>query len=57
MVDSAIIIGTGIVDIRPKVEATDFIIHRQDNIISFLGIESPGLTSSLAIAEFVGQNF
>ena len=57
MVEPATIIGTGIVDIRPKVEATDFIIHRQDNIITLLGIESPGLTSSLAIAEFVGQNF
>jgi L-2-hydroxyglutarate oxidase LhgO len=47
----------GYAGIRPKVEATDFIIHRQDNIITLLGIESPGLTSSLAIAEFVGQNF
>jgi hypothetical protein len=57
MVDPATIIGTGIVDIRPKVEATYFVIHRQDNIITLLGIESPKLTSSLAIAEFVGQNF
>ena len=47
----------GYAGIRPKVEAPDFIIHRQDNIITLLGIESPGLTSSLAIAEFVGQNF
>ena len=43
--------------IRPKVEANDFIIHRQDNIITLLGIESPGLTSSLAIAESVANSF
>jgi L-2-hydroxyglutarate oxidase LhgO len=47
----------GYAGIRPKVEATDFIIHRQDNIISLLGIESPGLTSSLAIAELIGEIF
>ena len=43
----------GYAGIRPKVEAHDFIIHRQNNIITLLGIESPGLTSSLAIAELV----
>ena len=47
----------GYAGIRPKVEATDFIIHRQDNIITLLGIESPGLTSSLAIAELIGKIF
>ena len=39
--------------IRPRVEAKDFVIHSKDNIITLLGIESPGLTSSLAIAELV----
>ena len=42
--------------IRPKVEAEDFIIHKQNNIITLLGIESPGLTSSLAVAELVAKN-
>ncbi|MEY2990628.1 MAG: hypothetical protein RI946_22, partial [Pseudomonadota bacterium] len=31
----------------------DFVIRRDDRIITLLGIESPGLTSSLAIAEHV----
>ena len=39
--------------IRPRVEAKDFIIHANNNIVTLLGIESPGLTSSLAIAELV----
>ena len=43
--------------IRPRVEAKDFVIHSKDNIITLLGIESPGLTSSLAIAELVSKNF
>ena len=43
--------------IRPRVEAEDFVIHSKDNIITLLGIESPGLTSSLAIAELVAENF
>ncbi len=43
--------------IRPRVEAKDFVIHSKDNIITLLGIESPGLTSSLAIAELVAKNF
>jgi L-2-hydroxyglutarate oxidase LhgO len=42
--------------IRPRVEAKDFVIHSKDNIITLLGIESPGLTSSLAIAELVAEN-
>ena len=41
--------------IRPRVEAKDFIIHKQGNILTLLGIESPGLTSSLAIAELAGN--
>ena len=32
-------------------------IHPKGNIITLLGIESPGLTSSLAIAELVAKNF
>ena len=43
--------------IRPRVEAKDFVIHSKDNIITLLGIESPGLTSSLAIAKLVSKNF
>ena len=39
--------------IRPRVEAKDFVIHSNKNIVTLLGIESPGLTSSLAIAELV----
>jgi len=31
------------------------VIHKQENIITLLGIESPGLTSSLAIAELVAE--
>ena len=42
--------------IRPRVEAKDFVIHSKDNIVTLLGIESPGLTSSLAIAELVAEN-
>lgn len=51
--------------IRPKVErpggsGTDFIIqgpaqHGCPGIINLFGIESPGLTASLAIAEYVGK--
>ena len=51
--------------IRPKVErpggsSTDFIIqgpaqHGCPSIINLFGIESPGLTASLAIAEYVGE--
>ena len=43
--------------IRPRVEAKDFVIHSTGNIVTLLGIESPGLTSSLAIAELVAKNF
>ena len=42
--------------IRPRVEAKDFVIHSKDNIITLLGIESPGLTSSLAIAGLVAES-
>ena len=42
--------------IRPKIDGNDFIINKQDNIITLLGIESPGLTSSLAIAELVAES-
>jgi L-2-hydroxyglutarate oxidase LhgO len=49
--------------IRPKIQAPgepsqDFIIKNEksqgyNNFINLIGIESPGLTSSLAIAEYV----
>ena len=49
--------------IRPKIQQAgepihDFIITNEldngyDNFINLIGIESPGLTSSLAIAEYV----
>jgi len=32
------------------------VIHSKGNIITLLGIESPGLTSSLAIAELVAES-
>ena len=51
--------------IRPKIQAPgepsqDFIIENEkeqgfDNFINLIGIESPGLTSSLAIAEYVSE--
>lgn len=41
------------VGIRPKIAGGDFIIHRHGRAVILLGIESPGLTSSLAIAEDV----
>ena len=43
--------------IRPRVKAKDFVIHSHKNIVTLLGIESPGLTSSLAIAELVSAYF
>lgn len=49
--------------IRPKLKLSgegfvDFVIRKEDDIegfVNLLGIESPGLTSSLAIAEFVEE--
>ena len=51
--------------IRPKISgpnepAADFLIqshqdHQMKGLINLFGIESPGLTSSLAIAELVAQ--
>lgn len=39
--------------IRPKPEGGDFIINEKDGFVHLCGIESPGLTSSPAIAERV----
>ncbi|KAG0012336.1 hypothetical protein BGZ80_000045 [Entomortierella chlamydospora] len=44
--------------IRPKLAGPgepfrDFVIHHHDGFVNLAGIESPGLTSSLAIAEYV----
>jgi L-2-hydroxyglutarate oxidase LhgO len=51
--------------IRPKIQGPsdpvkDFVIHHEDDrglpgVISLLGIESPGLTSCLAVAEYVSD--
>ncbi|MGB0383106.1 MAG: FAD-dependent oxidoreductase, partial [Alphaproteobacteria bacterium] len=41
--------------IRPKIAGDDFVIRRDGPIINLLGIESPGLTSSLAIGEIVAN--
>ncbi|HEY6869203.1 MAG TPA: NAD(P)/FAD-dependent oxidoreductase [Novosphingobium sp.] len=55
----------GYAGIRPKVSgpgepAADFLIHgpethRQDGLVNLFGIESPGLTASLAIADRVAE--
>lgn len=39
--------------IRPKIPQQDFVIHTVGRFISLLGIESPGLTAALALAEKV----
>ncbi len=41
--------------IRPKVTGGDFIIERHGSAVHLLGIESPGITASLAIAERVAM--
>jgi L-2-hydroxyglutarate oxidase LhgO len=46
--------------VPPAVASQDFLIqgpkdHGVDGLINLFGIESPGLTSSLAIADFVGE--
>jgi L-2-hydroxyglutarate oxidase LhgO len=41
--------------IRPKINIGDFIFHQDENIVSLLGIESPGITSSLSIANSIGE--
>jgi L-2-hydroxyglutarate oxidase LhgO len=55
----------GYTGIRPKISgpnepAADFLIqsykdHQMKGLINLFGIESPGLTASLAIAELVGR--
>lgn len=43
---------------RPKLDSekfSDFFIENHDGMINLCGIESPGLTSSLAIAEHVNK--
>ncbi|MFH1637772.1 MAG: NAD(P)/FAD-dependent oxidoreductase [Candidatus Woesearchaeota archaeon] len=55
-------LSPGMSGIRPRLKSeTDFIIrHEKDNglagLINLIGIESPGLTASPAIARLVGQN-
>lgn len=39
--------------VRPKVESKDFEFLQHGRVLHCLGIESPGVTSSLAIAEYV----
>jgi L-2-hydroxyglutarate oxidase LhgO len=46
--------------VPPAVASQDFVIqgpreHGVDGLINLFGIESPGLTSSLAIADYVGD--
>ena len=46
--------------VPPAVAVQDFLIqgrrdHGIDGLINLFGIESPGLTSSLAIADYVGE--
>jgi len=40
---------------RPKIEGGDFVLRVQDGIITLLGIESPGLTSSLALGTWAAD--
>ena len=39
--------------IRPKIAGGDFVIERANDAVHLVGIESPGLTAALAIAEHV----
>ena len=39
--------------VRPKIPSADFAIERVGPVINLFGIESPGLTASLAIADGV----
>lgn len=41
--------------IRPKIAGGDFVVDRTNDAIHLLGIESPGLTAALAIAERVAM--
>jgi L-2-hydroxyglutarate oxidase LhgO len=46
--------------VPPAVAVQDFLIqgpnnHGVDGLINLFGIESPGLTSSLSIADYVGE--
>ena len=41
--------------VRPKVKGNDFVIVQQQGFVSLLGIESPGLTASLALADYVAN--
>ena len=46
--------------VPPAIASQDFVIqgprdHGVDGLINLFGIESPGLTSSLAIADYVGE--
>jgi len=41
--------------IRPKINGNDFMFHVDKNIVSLLGVESPGITSSLSIANSIGE--
>lgn len=41
--------------IRPKVDTGDFIVEKKGAVVHLVGIESPGLTAALAIAERVAM--
>ncbi len=41
--------------LRPKIEGGDFVLAARDGIITFLGIESPGLTASLALGAWASD--
>lgn len=41
--------------LRPHLETGDFVIEADDNFISLVGIESPGLTAAPAIAKYVEE--
>lgn len=40
---------------RPKIAGDDFVLNYRDGIITFLGIESPGLTASLALGTWAAN--
>lgn len=43
--------------IRPKLKMNDFFIQYENNVVTLLGMESPGLTASLSLARNFAAKF